>query len=266
MEAFARGDLAFGPVGAPGSFDVGGKPNSHLVHRWSPFLAADGRTLCITASLEPVYELKGFTRIGFRMIRRVMVVETGVELTPRQMSALATIDLLRTDLAAITRGIDRLRGEGGTQQQLSLIVPVSFSSLSNPRGRAHLVEPLREMAGLVRLGVILEIADIEGVPQSALLEVTSLLRPLSLLVVGRLSHPSAGAFARLAGSGFQAMSFECPHGQVGEAEFLGWASATIRAARKTVKSVLVYRAGSMKRAVVLASLGATHVSVDAAWR
>jgi hypothetical protein len=263
VEAFALGgDLEFGPAGALGPLESG-EFNSHLVHRWSPFLAADGRTLRITATLEPVYELKGFTRIGFRMIRRVVVVETGEELTPQQVSALATIDLLRADLATITRGIDRLRGEGGSERQLSLIVPVSFSSLSNPRGRAHLVEPVREVATLVKLGVILEVADIEGVPQSALLEVTSLLRPLSLLVVGRVSRPSAAAFARLAGAGFQALSFECPHGQVGDAEFLGWASVTIQAARKAAKSVLVYHAGSMKRASVLASLGTTHVSIDA---
>jgi hypothetical protein len=267
VEAFALGgDLDLGPQAGDqlAPYEEEGGPGSRLVDRWSPFVAADGRTLRISATLEPVYELKGFTRIGFRMIRRVIVVETGQELTPQQVSALSTGDLLRADLATITRGIDRLRGEGGTEQQLSLIVPVCFSSLANPRGRAQLVEPVREAATLVKLGVILEIVDIEGIPQSALMEVTSLLRPLSLLVVGRLAHPTAGAIARLAGAGFQALSFECPHGQIGDAEFLGWASATIRAARKAAKSVMVYRAGSMKRAGALVSLGATHVSLDAA--
>jgi hypothetical protein len=236
---------------------------SRMVNRWTPFTASDGRTLRISSTLEPVYELKGFTRIGFRMIRRVIVVETGEELTGQQVSALSTADLLRTDLATITRGIDRLRGEGGSEQQLSLIVPVSFSSLSNPRGRAELVDPVREAATLVKLGVICEILDIEGVPQSALVEVTSLLRPVSLLVIGRLAAPTASAIERVASAGFHALSFECPHGQVGDAEFLGWATATVRAARKAAKSVMVYRAGSMKRAGALASLGATHVSLDA---
>lgn len=259
------GNLEFGAQAGSvlAAFDADDGSGQRLLNRWNPFVAADGRTLRISATLEPVYELKAFTRIGFRMIRRVIVVETGEELSGRQISALATMDLLRVDLATIIRGIDRLRAESGGEQQLSLIVPVSFSSLSNPRGRARLVDPVREAATLVKLGVILEVADIEGVPQSALLEVTSLLRPLSLLVVGRLAHATAGVMARLSGSGFQALSFECPHGQVGEAEFLGWASATIQAARKVAKSVLVYRAGSMKRAGVLASLGTTHVSIDA---
>jgi hypothetical protein len=236
---------------------------SRLVNRWTPFVAADGRTLRISATLEPVYELKGFTRIGFRMIRRVIVVATGRELTPPEISALATADLLRTDLATITRGIDRLRVDGGAEQMLSLIVPVSFSSLASQRGRAELVEPVREAANLVKLGVICEIHDIEGVPASALLAVTGLLRPLSLLVVGHLERPTAGGFARLAGAGLQALSFECPQAGVGEAEFQGWAAAAVAAARKTAKSVLVYRAGSMARAGALGSLGATHVSVDA---
>lgn len=237
--------------------------SAKLVNRWTPFTASDGRTLRISATLEPVYELKGFTRIGFRMIRRVIVVETAEELTPQQVSALSTGDLLRADLATITRGIDRLKAEGAGEQQLSLIVPVSFSSLAGARGRAELVEPVREAAALVKLGVICEIVDIEGVPTSALVAVTSLLRPLSLLVVGRLTRPTASAVARLAGAGFQALSFECPHAGVGEAEFLGWASAALGAARKVAKSVVVYRAGTMKRAGALASLGATHMSLDA---
>jgi hypothetical protein len=236
---------------------------SRLVNRWTPFVAADGRTLRISATLEPVYELKGVSRIGFRMNRRVIVVETGEELTAQQVAALSTADLLRVDMATITRGIDRLKAEGGRDRQLSLIVPVSFSSLSTPRGRSELVEPVREAAALVRLGVICEVMDIEGVPHSALTEVTSLLRPLSLLVVGRVAQPTAGAIARLASTGFQALSFECPRGQAGDAEFLGWATAAVGAARRVAKSVLVYRAGSMKRAGVLASLGATHVSLDA---
>ncbi|WP_394763165.1 hypothetical protein [Phenylobacterium sp.] len=265
VEALAR---AAAPEVAPdgprrlADFVEPGETAQPLANHWAPFAASDGRSLRISVALEPVYELKGFTRIGFRMIRRVVVASSGEALSPQQVSALSTADLLRADLATITRGIDRL--QGSAEQQLSLIVPVSFSSLANPRGRAELVEPVRAAAALVKLGVICEILDIEGVPQRALTEVTSLIRPLSLLVVGRLANPTASAFARVAGSGFQALSFECPHSpQVGEAEFLGWATATLQAARKATRSVMVYRAGSMKRAGALAALGATHMSLDA---
>jgi len=244
-----------------GAYQGDVEPGARLLDRWSQFVAADGRQLRISATLEPVYELKGFTRIGFRMIRRVIVVSSGEELTPQQVSALAPIDLLRADLATITRGVDRLGAAGG-EQQLSLIVPISFSSLASQRGRAELTEPLKEAGSLVKLGVICEILDIEGVPPAALLTATTLVRPFSLLVVGRLDRPGQGAVARLQGGGLQALSFECPQG-MGDAEFFGWSSAAIAAARKLTRSVLVYGASSTQRAGTLASLGASHVSIVA---
>jgi hypothetical protein len=229
------------------------------VNRWTPFVATDGRELRVTATLEPVYELKGFTRIGFRMIRRVIVVSSNEELSLAQVALLSAGDRLRVDLATITRGIDRLRADGGGQQ-LSLIVPLSFASLSSQRGRAELVTPLKAAGTLVRLGVICEICDIEGVPQGALLAAVSLVRPFSLLVVGRLEQPTPNVIARLDGTGLQALSFECPRG-LGDAEFVGWATSAIAAAKRRAKSVLVYRASSTQRAGTLASLGASHVSL-----
>jgi hypothetical protein len=143
-----------------------------------------------------------------------------------------------------------------------VMVPMSFSSLSSQRGRAELVAPLKEAGGLVKLGVVCEILDIDGVPPSALLTATSLVRPFSLLVVGRLPGLSLAAVERLKGAGLQALSFECPQG-LGDAEFQGWATTTIAAAKKVARSVLVYRVGSAQRAATLASLGATHASLQA---
>ena len=235
-------------------------PSAARLNPWTPFVANDGRKLRISATLEPVYELKGFTRIGFRMIRRVIVVATGEELTDQQAAALSAGDLLRADLATITRGIDRLKAESVGEQLLSLIVPVSFASLSSQRGRAELTAPLKEAGRLVKLGVICEILDIEGVPAGALLTATSLVRPFSLLVVGRVTAPTPSAISRLTGAGLQALSFECPKNR-GDAEFMGWAHSTIPSARKVARSILIYGAASPKRAGALVSLGASHVSL-----
>ena len=230
--------------------------------RWTPFVASDGRQVRVSATLEPVFETKGFTRIGFRMNRRVIGLgrQGEEEFTPAQVAMLSTADLFRVDLATIARGVDRLRSEGG--QQLSLIVPMSFTSLSSQKGRAELVKQLKAAGPLLRLGVICEISDIEGVPPGALLTVSSFVRPFTLLVVGRLVSPTSGPLAQLQESGLQALSFDCPLG-LGDAEFLGWATAAIGAARRICKSVMVCRAGSVERAGVLASLGASHVSLVA---
>jgi hypothetical protein len=262
-EALLRGesgDIDYASLSEAAQF--GPAKSAAGVNRWTPFAAADARHLRVSATLEPIYELKAFTRIGFRMIRRVIVVDTGEELTPRQVSLLSSADILRADLATITRGIDRLRTETG-DRQLSLIVPLSFSSLSGKRGRGELVAPLKEAGSLVKLGVICEILDIEGVPAGSLFSAVALVKPFSLLVVGHLDTPTPKSFARLSGANLQALSFECPAG-LGEAEFLGWAGATVPAARKVAKSVLVYRASSPQRAGVLASFGATHVSLAGA--
>ena len=246
-----------------GAFQEDSDITTRLVNRWTPFVAVDGRQLRVSATLEPVYELKGFTRIGFRMIRRVIAIATGEELSVQQVAALSAADILRADLATITRGIDRLRAEAGDERQLSLIVPVSFTSLHSQKGRSELVEPLKVASGLVRLGVVCEILDIEGVPPGALLSAASLVRPFSLLVVGRIAGTAVVAtMDRFKGAGLQALSFECPPG-LGDAEFMGWATAAIAGAKRVAKSVLVYRVASPQRAATLSSLGATHVSLIA---
>src|SRR5690348_7389390 len=120
----------------------------------APFLTADGRQLRISATLDPVFEAKGFSRIGFRLIRRVMSVRYNgeEELTAAQVAQLSTAELLRVDLATIARGVDRLRTD--TAQQPSLIVPVSYTSLSSLKGRNELIAELKAAGGLVKLGVI----------------------------------------------------------------------------------------------------------------
>jgi hypothetical protein len=215
------------------------------VDRSAPFVSNDGRTIRVSATLEPVFELKGFTRIGFRMIRRVIVItHRGEEqLSPQQVALLPTADLLRIDLATIARGISRLQAE--REQQLSLIVPMSFTSLSTLKGRTELVQALKEAGALVRLGVICEVCDIDGVPQTALLAATSVVKPVSLLVVGRLTAPTSSNITRLDGAGLQALSFDCPDG-LSDPEFQAWANQTL---------------GSSKRAGLLSTLGATHVSL-----
>jgi len=244
------------------SSEPGEEPPVKSLDQWTPFIAADGRPLRVTASLEPVYELKGFTRIGFRMIRRVIVMRSEEELSAQQVAMLSTADLLRVDLSTVARGIDRMRAESSAEQQLSLIVPLSYTSLSSQKGRTEFAKQLKEAGGLVRLGVLCEISDVDGVPPGALLAATSLLRPFTLLVVGRLMNATPAAIVRLEGSGLQAVSFECPDG-LGDAEFIGWATAAIKAAKRVAKSVMVYRATSPRQAATLASLGASHVSMVA---
>ena len=256
------GANAAGPASAPARKTAPDANPESALERWTPFVCNDGRQLRVSATLEPVYELKGFTRIGFRMIRRVIVVATDEELSAQRIAQLSAADLLRVDVATILRGIGRLQQEATGESPLSLIVPLSFVSLSSLRGRAELVHHLKTAGALVKMGVICEICDIEGVPPGALLTAASLVRPFTLLTAGRLLAPTPATVRHLAGAGLRALSFDCPKG-LGDAEFTGWALTAIEAAKRMAKSVIVYGASSPARAGSLASLGATHVSLAA---
>ncbi|MDP3660160.1 hypothetical protein [Phenylobacterium sp.] len=233
--------------------------------QWSPFVASDGRELRVSCTLEPVFELKNYARIGFRLARRVLVTGSDEELPPAAIALLSRADLLRIDLATIARGLDRLDADDGAKLQPSLIIPVSYVSLSSQRGRDEIAKAFKEANDFVQRGVICEICDLEGVPQVALLSAVSLIRPFSLFVVGRLSTtpPAPGALSQLKGCGLQALSVECPP-HMGEAEFHGWSKATIDALKHVTRSVLVYRTASARDAGMVALLGATHASVRAA--
>ena len=228
--------------------------------RWTPFVTADGRELRVSATLDPVFEAKGFTRIGFRLIRRVISQrwDGEDELSAQQVSQLSTAELLRVDLATIARGIGRLEAEA--EQQRSLIVPISYTSLASMKGRGEVVARLKDAGDLVKLGVICEVLDVDGVPPGILHSAVSLVKPFALLVVGRLADTDPKAILRFDGAGLQALSFECPP-DLGEPEFQAWAAGAVTAAKRVAKAVLVYGAGTPARAGILAALGVSHVSV-----
>ncbi|HWW11973.1 MAG TPA: hypothetical protein VN018_05610, partial [Brevundimonas sp.] len=157
-----------------------------LPDAWNPFVAADGRTLRVSCILEPVFELKTFTQIGFRIARRVLTMPGGVELNAQGLRNLTTADVERVDLATIARGVSRLRSEQGNAKQPTLLLPVSYTTLASQRGRAPLIARFKEATAGVEKGLVCEICDIEGVPGSALAAVAVLIKPFCLIVVGKL--------------------------------------------------------------------------------
>ena len=228
--------------------------------RWSPFVAANGRKVRVSCKLEPVFELKGNTRIGYRLARRVICVETDEPLSQAEVWNLSRGDLLKIDMATIARGLARLDAEGDNQQALSLIIPVSFITLSNHRGRQMLATAFSKAREKVFAGVICEVCDIEDVPQAPLLAAVSLIRPWSVFAVGHLYGDNTKATPLMRDAGIQAISVTCPSLIEGDAEFLGWARDAVKAGNRVSKTVMIY--GCSPRRMAMAGLmGATHVSV-----
>ena len=238
------------------------RPASIGVDRWSPFVTTDGSRVRVSCALEPVFELRTYGRIGYRIARRVVRTGDDEALTPAELQALSRADIERIDLATIARGLDRLRAEANGERQLSLIIPLSYISLSHRAGRAALADLLREAKELVQAGVIVEVCDVEGVPQAAMLEATSLIRPSCMFLIGRLSGAPDVTLGNLVNAGLSGISIEAPQVLSGDAEFIGWTRTAVQAAKRIAKAVIVYRLDSARRAGIAALLGASHASLS----
>jgi len=234
-----------------------------LTTSWSPFIASNGARVRVSCSLEPVFQLKTSSRIGHRLVRRVVATRGQTALSPDDVRRLSSFDIERIDFATIERGLDRLKADGAARG-LSLILPVSFVTLSSARARSTLIDLFKTAKDAVQLGLICEVCDIEGVPPSALLSAVSLIRPYSLYVFGHLQETPASGLPWLKGSGLQGLSMECPDTVTEDADFFGWAQSTRAAASAAGKAALAYRLPSLRHAAMASFMGATHGSLRSA--
>jgi hypothetical protein len=228
--------------------------------RWTPFVANDGRKLRASSSLEPVFHLKTQKRIGYRMARRVLALPAETQLSSAEVRRLPSTDIEKIDFATLARGLDRLGQDTDSARQPSLILPVSFTTLSSQRGRAVLADFFRAAQASVQKGLICEVCDIEGVPPSALLAATSLIRPFCLFVVGRLRETPTAPLKALQDAGLQGLSIELPSGLEADADFVPYVRGVLAAARPVTKTVLFFRLAGPRQAAMAGILGATHGS------
>jgi hypothetical protein len=248
------------PVAAPPPAPAANRSSLMSQDRWTPFIASDGRRLRASCSLEPVFQLKTYGRIGYRMRRRVLTLPAETPLSPSEQRRLTGADVERIDFATLARGLNRLQEETAGERHPSLILPVSFVTLSSKRGRATLAELFRAARENVQQGLICEVCDIEGVPPGALLAATSLMRPFCLFIVGRLAAPPAAALSDLKDAGLQGVSIECPPGLVSDDAFDAFAKSIVAAARPVARTVMLYGVAGPRQAAIASQHGATHAS------
>lgn len=230
---------------------------------WNPFISADGRTLRVSCRLEPVFELKTFAQIGYRIARRVLRMPEEVELTPQELRNLPTVDIEKVDLATIARGISRLKSEKGNAKQPTLFLPVSYTTLASQRGRGPLIARFKEATRGVEKGLVCEITDIEGVPGSALAAVTVMIKPFCLIVVGKLREPPGRTPEDLRGVRLQGVAFEAGQHSLDRGEFAAWAEHAVANARRVTRSVIIHGLSGPEYLGLAGLAGATHGSLSA---
>lgn len=228
---------------------------------WNPFVAADGRTLRVSCHLEPVFELKTFAQIGFRVVRRVLQMPGEIELGSLELRTLTTADIEKVDLATIARGVSRLKSEQGNAKHPTLFLPVSYTTLSSQRGRGPLIARFKEATQGVEKGLICEINDIEGVPGSALAAVTVMIKPFCVIVVGKLRHAPGRSPEDLRGVRLQGVAFEAGQHPLDRAEFTDWAERAVANARRVTRSVIIHGLSGPEYLGLAGLVGATHASL-----
>ena len=228
--------------------------------RWTPFVAHDGQRLRASCQLEPVIQLKTYGRIGYRLRRRILTLPTETPMSRADQQRLTSADVERIDFATLARGLNRLEQEDAADRQPSLILPVSFTTLSSKRGRATLTEFFRVARENVQRGLICEVCDIEGVPPSTLLAVTSLMRPFCLFMIGRLSAAPSNGLAALADTGLQGVSIERPPGLDSDVAFDAFVKSLVAAAKPVVRAVMIYDLDGPRQAAIASLHGASHAS------
>ncbi len=230
---------------------------------WNPFVAADGQTLRVSCHLEPVFELKTFSQIGYRIARRVLRMPEAVELGAQELRNLTTADIEKVDLATIARGISRLKSEQGNAKQPTLFLPVSYTTLASQRGRGPLIARFKEATRGVEKGLVCEITDIEGVPGSALAAVTVMIKPFCMIVVGKLREAPGRSLEDLRGVRLQGLAFEAGLHPLEREEFTVWAEQAVAKARRVTRSVIIHGLSGPEYLGLAGLAGATHGSLAA---
>ena len=235
-------------------------PNLMSQDRWSPFTAHDGRRLRASSQLEPVFQLKTYDRIGFRMTRKALLTPGDTPLSPAELGQLTSADIERIDFATLARGLNRLRQQSAGVLEPSLILPVSFATVSSHRGRSMLAEFFHAAQESVQRGVICEICDIEGAPPSSLVSATAMMRPHCRFIVGRLNAPPAAGLADFKDVGLQGVSIERPSTLDDEDSYVAFARSFAAAAKSVVRAVMIYGVAGPRQAAIASLFGATHAS------
>lgn len=234
---------------------------SRFDDHWNPFVSGDGRMLRVSCVLEPVFELKTFSQIGFRIARRVLVLPSETVLNAQDLRNLTTADVERVDLATIARGVSRLRSENGNAKQPTLFLPVSYATLASQRGRAPLIACFKEATIGVEKGIVCEICDIEGVPGSALSAVTVMIKPFCMIILGKLREAPVRTPDDLRDVRLQGIAFESGVHPLDHGEFLQWAEKSVALAHRVTRSVIIHGLPDPAYLALAGLAGASHASL-----
>ena len=149
-------------------------------------LTQEGRRLRFSVSVDPMIDLARGVVSSHRIEPKISYEDTREILTPTARRRLMPSDVQEMDIATLERAMMRLEAGESVVGRPSLLVSVSFLTLTNARARARFLAAVSRERDLVARSVVLEITDFDvGVPKSRLQEATAMLRPFCRAVFAR---------------------------------------------------------------------------------
>lgn len=225
-------------------------------------LSIRGRRLRVTSSLEPVFEMKKLSMIGYRF--EPHMVEGGhVTMDGRFIDMLDWSEREQVDIANIEQGIRILQKRTPEQRKFAMVVPAAFTTFASTRARSKILGLIREAAREMRLKVIFEVRQLKGVPPGRVSEIAFMLKPYCMTVMGQ-SGAEARAIMSLKDCGLSGTCIDFDGDARDEATLETYLSSLSQAARASTGACLVQGFLSLRQMAVARLAGVTHASVRAA--
>jgi hypothetical protein len=222
-----------------------------------------GRRLRFSSSVDPIVDLSRFAVTGHRIEPKIQFGDSRLALSAAERGQLLPRDLQAIDLSTLKHGLTRLSSGESCPSKPSLVMTISFLSLSNTRARTTLLMEANKARALMTQAVIWEVTDFEeGLPASRLEEGVALLKPFCRSVFARCST-SATMRRSPKSLGLSGLVVQAPLALGREEDFALWLLGMSRAVEGRAPTLLATNLPSTGLLPVAAAAGFTHATVRA---
>jgi hypothetical protein len=219
-----------------------------------------GRSLRVASSAEPVFEMKKLTMIGHRLEPVVTDAIGNVSLDARAVAALDWGDREQVDIASIEQGLKVLQMRSPEQRKLIMIVPAAFSTFSSARARGRITSAVSQAAQEMGLKVLYEVRQLNGVPPGRVSEITGMLKPFCMTVVGHAGADTK-AIAALKGCGLAGAAVDYDGHRRDDSALEVYLSSISNAAKSTTGACMIHGFDTLRQMATARLAGVTHASV-----
>ncbi len=221
-----------------------------------------GRELRVACALQPVFELKTLSLIGYRMEPLVVDMAGHVQLNSKALKGMDWGDREKVDLANIEQGLHLLRLWSAKQRKLLMVVPVAFSTLASARCRARATAEISKAAAEMGMKVLYEIRGLDGVPSSRIVEIVSMIKPYCMTVVGHVGA-ELRTIQAVKNCGFSGVCLTYDGLERNQTELQDYLTELSTAAKVSAGACMIQGFNNLRQMAIARLAGVSHASVNA---